>query len=86
MQRRRQDVRCSRDPDGMIVVLSALAVALVAALLVSLRARAAERTARAALDVERRARAADAESARDLRAHLEVSHRERLADLERVTQ
>jgi len=70
----------------MIVLVSALAVAVVAALLVSLRARAAERAARAALDAERRARAADAESADALRAQLEASWSGRLADLERVTR
>jgi DNA recombination protein RmuC len=63
----------------MIVLVSALAVALVAALLVSLRARAA-------LDAERRGRAADAEVAAALRAQLEASWSGRLADLERVTQ
>jgi DNA recombination protein RmuC len=70
----------------MIVLVSALAVALVAAVLVSLRARAAERAARAALDAERRARAADAESAAALRIQLEESWSGRLADLERVTR
>src|SRR4051812_38832966 len=63
----------------MIVLVLALAVALVVALLTCLRARAA-------LDAERRARAADAESAAALRGQLEDSHRERLADLERVTR
>jgi DNA recombination protein RmuC len=70
----------------MIVLVSALAVALVAALLLSLRARAAERAARAALDLERRARAADLESAAALREQLEASWSGRLADLERVTR
>ena len=70
----------------MIVLVSALAVALVAALLVSLRARAAERAARSALDAERRARAADSEAAVALREQLEASWSGRLADLERVTR
>jgi len=70
----------------MIVVSSALAVALLAALLAALRARAIERDARAALDAERRGRAADAEAARGLRDQMEASHRERLADLERATR
>jgi DNA recombination protein RmuC len=70
----------------MIVVTSALAVALVAALLLWLRARAGERVVRHALEAERRARAADAEAARSLREQVEDSHRHRLADLERATQ
>ena len=70
----------------MIVVSSALAVALLVALLMALRARAIERDARAALDAERRGRTADAEAARGLRDQMEASHRERLADLERATR
>jgi DNA recombination protein RmuC len=70
----------------MFVVTSALAVALVAAALLALRARAAERIARSALEAEQRGRAADAEAARGLRDQMEEAHRERLGDLERVTQ
>ena len=70
----------------MIVVTCALAVALVAALLLWLRARAGERIVRHALEGERRGRAADADAARSLREQVEASHRHRLADLERATQ
>lgn len=63
----------------MIVVCTVLAVALLAALLVALRARAA-------LDAERRARAADAAAAQGLRDQAEAAHRERLGDLERATR
>src|SRR3954453_20254676 len=84
LQQRRQVVRRLRDPPTMIVLVSALAVALVAALLLSLlRARAAERAARAALDSERRARAAAAVSADAQPGQAETAWSERRGDLER---
>ena len=70
----------------MIVVCTVLAVALVATLLAALRARAAERSARGALDAERRARVADAAAAAGLREQMEAAHRDRLGDLERATR
>ena len=70
----------------MTVVCTVLAVAFLATLLAALRARAAERGARGALDAERHARAADAAAAAGLRAQMESAHRDRLGDLERATR
>jgi DNA recombination protein RmuC len=66
---------------AVIAVIAALAVALR----LLLRAGRAECAARAALDAERRGRAADLDAAGALREQLEASHRARVADLERAT-